>query len=90
MGMRPWITFTVFLLALGVGALAVDRLFLWMEKRGWIYWRKIRPKGTVMIGLRSIQQFIEPQIQNVANDRDERLAEDASGQGAPAGKLKRD
>jgi hypothetical protein len=27
-------------LAVGVGLFLFDRLFLWMEARGWVYWRK--------------------------------------------------
>ena len=33
------------LLALGV-LLILDRLFLWMEAKGWIYWRKVKRKGS--------------------------------------------
>jgi hypothetical protein len=33
----------------GVGGLivlfALDRVLLWMEARGWIYWRRIKSKG---------------------------------------------
>jgi hypothetical protein len=86
--MPAWLRLALFLAVLAAGAIAVDRLFLWMEKRGWIYWRKIRPKGSVMAGLRSFQELIEPQIQQIADDRDERLAEEADEQGAPPGKLK--
>jgi hypothetical protein len=28
-----------------IGLFALDRLFLWMEARGWIYWRKVKSKS---------------------------------------------
>lgn len=28
-----------------VALFALDRLMLWMEARGWIYWRKVKRKG---------------------------------------------
>jgi hypothetical protein len=31
--------------ALAVALFALDRLLLWMEARGWIYWRKVKRKG---------------------------------------------
>ncbi len=32
---------------LGAGVLLVlDRLLLWMEAKGWIYWRKVKRKGS--------------------------------------------
>jgi hypothetical protein len=27
------------------GLIALDRLFLWMEEKGWVYYRKKKPKG---------------------------------------------
>ncbi|MEV8420782.1 hypothetical protein [Streptomyces niveus] len=46
--------------ALGVGVFLVDRALLWMERRGWIYWRK--RKGLSSIGA-DIMQEISPGAQ---------------------------
>jgi hypothetical protein len=49
-----------------VGALfVIDRLGLWVERRGWIYWRKARPKTIGRAVLGSMQQFVEPEIRHV-------------------------
>ena len=37
----------------------LDRLGLWMERRGWIYWRKRRSKGTLGSTLLSLQDIFE-------------------------------
>ncbi|WP_405801315.1 hypothetical protein [Streptomyces sp. NBC_01506] len=40
--------------ALGAGAFLVDRALLWMERRGWVYWRK--RKGLSSIGADFMQE----------------------------------
>jgi hypothetical protein len=37
----------------------LDRLGLWMERRGWIYWRKRRAKGTLASTLLELQKIFE-------------------------------
>jgi hypothetical protein len=45
---------------------ALDRLLLWMERRGWLYYRKKRPSGGAMSSvLSTMQQLVEPQTPNV-------------------------
>ncbi|MEV8407356.1 hypothetical protein AB0R12_16520 [Streptomyces niveus] len=46
--------------ALGVGVFLADQALLWMERRGWIYWRK--RKGLSSIGA-DIMQEISPGAQ---------------------------
>jgi hypothetical protein len=49
-----------------LGALFVlDRLGVWAERRGWIYWRKARPKTMGRAVLGAVQEFVEPEIRNV-------------------------
>ena len=60
-----------------VGLIAFDRLMLWMERRGWVYWRKReRPTGGGgMAGvLTEFQGLVEPQVRHVIEDREERTA----------------
>ena len=62
---------------------ALDRLFSWMAKRGWIYWGKTRRGssggGGAMAGLLTgFQKIIEPQIehrQQVMEERNESIGQ---------------
>lgn len=62
---------------------AVDQLFLWMERRGWIYWRhrKPDPRGAV---LGPIDNVFNPAHEHVVEQQEteERLA-DIQGEAAP-------
>lgn len=61
-----------------VALVTLDRLALWMERRGWMYWRKRKPApgrgtGGGMSGLLTdFQQLVEPQVRHVIQDREER------------------
>ena len=62
---------------------AVDQLFLWMERRGWIYWRRRKPdpRGAV---LGPIDNVFNPAHEHVVEQQEtqERLA-DIQGEAAP-------
>ena len=62
---------------------AMDQLFLWMERRGWIYWRhrKRDPRGTL---LGPIDNVFNPAHEHVVEQQEtqERLA-DIQGDAAP-------
>ena len=67
------------LIAAIVVLVAIDRVALWMERRGWIYWRKRQPgvaRGAGGGGLSGVltdfQQLVEPQVRHVIEDREER------------------
>ena len=61
---------------------AVDQLFLWMERRGWIYWRRRKPdpRGAV---LGPIDNVFNPAHEHVTQQQEteERLA-DIQGEAA--------
>ena len=61
---------------------AVDQLFLWMERRGWIYWRRRKPdpRGAV---LGPIDNVFNPAHEHVVEQQEteERLA-DIQGEAA--------
>jgi hypothetical protein len=61
---------------------AVDRLCLWMESRGWIYWRRSERTGGGSLWL--IEEIYQPSIQHV-REEETRLGTTAdvevSGQG---------
>ncbi len=60
----------------GVIALfALDRVLLWMEARGWIYWRKVKSKsgaGDVLTGF----GFSDPGTRHLEEARREHVLED--------------
>ncbi len=43
----------------------IDRLGVWAERRGWIYWRKPRPKTVGRAVLGALQEIVEPEIRHV-------------------------
>jgi hypothetical protein len=56
--------------------LLLDQLFLWFERRGWMYWRKKKrseSKGS-RGPLSAFQEFVQPEIRHVQQDREQRHA----------------
>ena len=60
-----------------VALLALDRLALWMESRGWIYWRRRRPeRGGATAGLLTeFQKIVEPEVRHVIEAKEGRRLE---------------
>jgi hypothetical protein len=64
-----------------VALFALDRLMLWMEARGWIYWRKVQRKGAggdfllgpdiFDPGKRYLEEAREEQVQEDEEDGDD-------------------
>ena len=78
--MPLWSKILLIVIAVVVGLLAVDRLALWMESRGWIYWRKVKPKGGgLAAGLMAMHTLIESQVRHVIEDRDSRRIAESDG-----------
>jgi len=66
-----------FIVAVVIIVLALlDQLALWMQRRGWIRWRKPSPRATGGGGMSGLltefQQLVEPQVRHVIQDREER------------------
>jgi hypothetical protein len=66
-----------FIVAAAVIVLVVlDRLALWMQRRGWIRWRNPAPRATGGGGMRGLltefQQLVEPEVRHVVEDREGR------------------
>lgn len=73
------------LAAIGVIAAAVvlDRLALAAEARGWIYWRRVKPKrATAANALQHVQAIFEPQIEHVVEERS-KIGADQPGDDEP-------
>jgi hypothetical protein len=61
-----WVLWT----AGAVGALvAIDRLALWAESRGWLYWRRRKPATTGGDALGELIEVFQPSRQNVTRER---------------------
>ena len=62
---------------------AVDQLFLWMERRGWIYWRHRKPDPRSAV-LGPIDNVFNPAHEHVVEQQEtEKLLTDIQGDAAP-------
>ncbi len=66
------------------GILFADRLLLWAEAQGWIYYRKTKNRtgGTLGNAMLEIQSMIDPPAKYVVEER-QREVEDERESGAP-------
>jgi hypothetical protein len=67
----------VFIIAtITIALIVLDQFALWLQRRGWIRWRKPAPPptgGGGMAGLLTgFQELVEPQVRHVIQDREER------------------
>ena len=51
-----------------------DRILLWMERKGWIYYRSFEPRitGGVRGAMGTFQEIVEPQIREVKEEQSQR------------------
>jgi hypothetical protein len=73
-----------------VGGLAalfgLHRLALWLEKRGWLFYKHKKPSSSAASCFVALQQVLEPPIQHVLHVKDEKrhqAEEKAPGQNYP-------
>ncbi|MBI1361240.1 MAG: hypothetical protein GC155_13265 [Alphaproteobacteria bacterium] len=60
-----------------VAVFAIDRLCLWMEAKGWIYWRKVKRRGSAgAAALSTFNEAFDPSSRHAAEVREERQVED--------------
>jgi len=61
------------ILAIAAALFLLDRLLLWMERRGWVYWRKTERRTGPGVGnaLLEIQTLVEPATRHVVELRQE-------------------
>jgi hypothetical protein len=73
------------------GAAAVHglhRLCLWLEQRGWLYYKHKKSAGSAAGSLVALQQALEPQTRHVFQIKEEKrhhAEEEAPGEGDPPG-----
>src|SRR5438876_9656660 len=62
------------LIALAIVVFLVDRLLLWMERKGWIYYRMLEPriKGGVRGVMGTFQEIVQPEIRHVREEQEQR------------------
>jgi hypothetical protein len=64
------------------GLILLDRLFLWMEAKGWVYYRKVKRKGSasmadVLLG----GNVFDPGVRHLHEAREERAGEEDEDDG---------
>jgi hypothetical protein len=76
--MNTWHWLTIGLVGIGlIPALwLLDRLGLWLEDRGWLYYRRKKPSSSAMSAWVAMQQFIEPGVNHVVQIGEENRSED--------------
>lgn len=69
--------------AAAAALVALDRLALWMERRGWIYWRRRRGRGSgVGNALLDVHALLEPDrraMVDAIRSEDEEVEKDGAG-----------
>jgi hypothetical protein len=61
---------------LGAAFYGLDRLCLWLEHRGWLYYRKNKPSSSPTSAWVAMQRFLEPGAKHVVELSRERSNED--------------
>jgi hypothetical protein len=70
MSRLPFLEAALWLVGGGVGLFALDRLLLWVESRGWIYYRKSRPgRGASTYHLFQWSSILDPTVKEVLEER---------------------
>ena len=62
---------------IAIGLSLLHGLFTWMERKGWIYYRKTKPHGSLRSVLGGVEEFLHPEIRHVYEDQSQRAAEPA-------------
>jgi hypothetical protein len=81
---RSFLIWAAVLAGVVVLVFALDRLALWMEARGWLYWRKTRHSsgGSLGSAFLEIQTLVDPGKRHVLEVRREEKTEEVDS-GAP-------
>jgi hypothetical protein len=82
-----WLPF-VLVAAFVAAAFLIDRILLWMERRGWIFYRTIRPDSrNVGPAFLEVQSLFEPGVRHVLEEKmQQREEEDDEGGPDKAGR----
>lgn len=73
------------------GLVLTDQLLLWMERKGWLYYRKVKRKSPVsMADILLGSNVFDPGVRHMHEARDERPGEEDEDAGDDEGKRKPD
>ena len=76
MALWQWLVGALSVLGLFVALFWLDRLCLWLEDRGWLYYRRKKPSSSAASAWVALQQFIEPGVKHVVQISHERRTEE--------------
>jgi hypothetical protein len=79
------VTLLYWVLASAVALVVTDRLALWAESRGWVYWRRTKPEPSGGSGaLGELIELFQPSRRHVVEERQrQHLTADLPESGAP-------
>ena len=60
---------------IAIGLSLLHWLMSWMERRGWIYYRRHKPRGTMRRVFSGFDEFLRPEIRHVQEDQRQRAEE---------------
>jgi lipoate-protein ligase A len=67
---KSWVVLLISVPAIAVALYFLDRLALWLEARGLLYYRKKKPEGSGSALLGAFQQIYEPAVKHVLHVKD--------------------
>jgi hypothetical protein len=65
MGSWHWVVWPALAIAIVGAVFGLDRLGLWLEDHGWLYYRRKKPTSGLMTALVGMQQGVEPCVKHV-------------------------
>lgn len=71
-----WLLWLVVPLGLIAALYWLDRFGLWLEDRGWLYYRRKKPSSSRLSGLVVLQEFVEPSVKHIRHIHKEWRDED--------------
>lgn len=80
--MMEYVYAALILIGVILAVYGLDQLGLWMERRGWLYYRKSEPKGSAMVGnaLHELNSIFDSSIKSEEEIREElQMEEQKSG-----------
>jgi hypothetical protein len=76
MALWRWLVGALIVLGHFVAFFWLDRFCLWLEDRGWLYYRRKKPSSSAASAWVAIQQFIEPGVKHIVQIKQERRSEE--------------
>jgi hypothetical protein len=68
--------------------IGLDTLFLWMETKGWVYYRKVKRQGSAGPAILEVSSVLDPAARAAVEARDEQAGEQDEDDGDDDGQRK--